>query len=55
MTTADEIRGWTRANLRARLAYHRDATEQQQALARAKAVRKAEAQQRYRDRQKEKP
>lgn len=47
---ASAIRAWTRLQLRCRRAYFADRTEEQLQLARAKAVRKSNAQRRYRDR-----
>jgi len=44
---------WTAEVARARRAYYAEPTEHQQALARAKATRKAANQQKYRDKLKE--
>lgn len=44
---------WTAEVARAKRAYYRDLTDEQQDIRRAKAVRKSHAQQAYRDRQKE--
>lgn len=52
-STIAHLAAWNAAQDRARRAYYRTPTEEQRALALAKAARHAEAQKRYRIRKKE--